>query len=182
MIVSSSNARPTAGRHNASTPKLTRETNGAYLATARPSPRNSTLELKVPLPSGAVKLGARVAMTNVPGNLMRENLPVGMGIRFVLGGEHHHHQLAARPAHRVAQLDQQPLGAGPGARPGLRQALGLLLVDLSVEPLAATAQAAEGLIELGGGQRQQAQALASRIQLEGPRPARTHQLPLGRAL
>lgn len=56
---------------------------GAYLATARPSPRSSSLELKLPLPSGLAKAGARVVMTNVPGNLMRNNLPVGMGVRFV---------------------------------------------------------------------------------------------------
>lgn len=56
---------------------------GAYLATARPSPRSSSLELRLPLPSGPVKAGGRVVMTNVPGNLMRNNLPVGMGVRFV---------------------------------------------------------------------------------------------------
>jgi CheY-like chemotaxis protein len=56
---------------------------GAYLATGRPSPQSSAVELCLPLPSGAAKAGGRVVMTNVPGNLMRNNLPVGMGLRFV---------------------------------------------------------------------------------------------------
>lgn len=56
---------------------------GAFLTTARPSPRNSALELEIPVGSRANRVGARVVMTNVPGNLMRSNLPVGMGIRFV---------------------------------------------------------------------------------------------------
>jgi hypothetical protein len=55
---------------------------GAYLATSRPSFRGSLLYVTVPLPSGTVDLAGRVVMTNVPGNLVRENLPLGMAVQF----------------------------------------------------------------------------------------------------
>ena len=55
---------------------------GAYLATPRPSLRKVLLHVELPLPSGCADLEARVVMTNVPGNLMRRNLPIGMGVRF----------------------------------------------------------------------------------------------------
>ncbi len=55
---------------------------GVFLATPRPSPRNVPLRIELPLPSGRVALAGRVVMTNVPGNLMRRTLPVGMGVRF----------------------------------------------------------------------------------------------------
>jgi hypothetical protein len=55
---------------------------GAYLATSRPSFRGSLLYVTVPLPNGTVDLAGRVVMTNVPGNLVRENLPLGMAVQF----------------------------------------------------------------------------------------------------
>jgi hypothetical protein len=55
---------------------------GAYLATSRPSFRGSLLYLTLPLPGGAVDVAGRVVMTNVPGNLVRDNLPLGMALQF----------------------------------------------------------------------------------------------------
>jgi len=55
---------------------------GAFLATGRPSLPQAPLRIDVPASPGPVRLQARVVMTNVPGNLLRENLPVGMGVRF----------------------------------------------------------------------------------------------------
>ena len=55
---------------------------GAYLATSRPSFRGSLLYLTLPLPDGAVDVAGRVVMTNVPGNLVRDNLPLGMAVQF----------------------------------------------------------------------------------------------------
>ena len=37
---------------------------------------------KIPLPMARVSTTGRVVFTNVPGNLMKRNLPVGMGVRF----------------------------------------------------------------------------------------------------
>jgi len=55
---------------------------GAYLATSRPSFRGSLLYLTLPLPNGPLEVAGRVVMTNVPGNLVRENLPLGMAVQF----------------------------------------------------------------------------------------------------
>jgi hypothetical protein len=55
---------------------------GAFLATPRPSLPKALIHFSLPLPSGDLRLSGEVVMTNVPGNLVRENLPVGMGVRF----------------------------------------------------------------------------------------------------
>ena len=55
---------------------------GAYLETMRPSQQGVRVTLELPLPSGTVELPGVVISTNVTGNLRRENLPRGMGIRF----------------------------------------------------------------------------------------------------
>lgn len=55
---------------------------GAFLATPRPSMPRALLYLSVPLPAGDIRVGGRVVMTNVPGNLARANLPIGMAVRF----------------------------------------------------------------------------------------------------
>jgi len=55
---------------------------GAYLATSRPSFRGSLLYVTLPLPTGPVDVAGRVVMTNVPGNLVRDNLPLGMAVQF----------------------------------------------------------------------------------------------------
>jgi hypothetical protein len=55
---------------------------GAFLATPRPSLPKALVHFSLPLPTGEVRLSGEVVMTNVPGNLVRENLPAGMGVRF----------------------------------------------------------------------------------------------------
>ncbi len=55
---------------------------GVYLATPRPSLPRALIHFSLPLPSGELRLSGKVVMTNVPGNLGRGNLPVGMGVRF----------------------------------------------------------------------------------------------------
>jgi len=55
---------------------------GAYLATPRPSLPKAVIHFSLPLPTGELRLSGEVVMTNVPGNLMRMNLPTGMGVRF----------------------------------------------------------------------------------------------------
>ena len=61
---------------------------GAYLETRRSAMKGGRVRISLPLPSGEIELAAQVAAANVPGNLKRENLPVGMGVEFVnLGAE-----------------------------------------------------------------------------------------------
>jgi hypothetical protein len=55
---------------------------GAYLETMRPSQQGVRVTLELPLPSGTLELPAVVMSTNVTGNLRRDNLPRGMGVRF----------------------------------------------------------------------------------------------------
>ncbi len=55
---------------------------GAYLETLRPTGEGGNLRVRLPLPGGEVELPARVVGTNVPGNLTRPNLPMGMGVQF----------------------------------------------------------------------------------------------------
>ena len=55
---------------------------GAYLATPRPAMRGGTLQIRLPLEDGEVEIQGLVMWNNVPGNLRRPNVPVGMGVRF----------------------------------------------------------------------------------------------------
>jgi hypothetical protein len=55
---------------------------GAFLETARPSMVGAEIDVELQLPDGPRSLPANVLHTNVPGNLLRPHVPVGMGIRF----------------------------------------------------------------------------------------------------
>lgn len=55
---------------------------GAYLETPRPAMRGARVEIEIPVGAGPVRASGVVVYTNVPGNLHRGNLPVGMGVRF----------------------------------------------------------------------------------------------------
>jgi len=55
---------------------------GAFLETPRAQLRGALIEIEIPLPSGVVRVHARVRFHNVAGNLLRTNLPLGMGIEF----------------------------------------------------------------------------------------------------
>ncbi|HME70136.1 MAG TPA: PilZ domain-containing protein [Myxococcota bacterium] len=55
---------------------------GAFLETPRAQLRGALIEIEIPLPSGMVRVRARVRFHNVAGNLLRSNLPFGMGIEF----------------------------------------------------------------------------------------------------
>jgi hypothetical protein len=56
---------------------------GAYLETMRPSQIGIRVAVEMPLPWNTVELAAEVVSTNVTGNLRKENLPRGMGVRFL---------------------------------------------------------------------------------------------------
>ena len=55
---------------------------GAFLETLRPTPVRGHVRVELPLPSGTLTLEAQVATTNVPGNIQKPNLPMGMGVEF----------------------------------------------------------------------------------------------------
>jgi hypothetical protein len=54
---------------------------GAFVSTPTPSQRGARVTLELPL-LGRRRLSARVVSTNVPGNLVRRDLPVGMAVAF----------------------------------------------------------------------------------------------------
>ncbi len=57
-------------------------TGGAFVETPRPSLRGARVLLELVLPRGDVVVEGSVAYTNVPGNLHRGAMPLGMGVRF----------------------------------------------------------------------------------------------------
>ena len=58
-------------------------TGGAYLETMRPSQVGIKVAVEMPLPWNTLEIAAEVVSTNVTGNLRKENLPRGMGVKFV---------------------------------------------------------------------------------------------------
>jgi Tfp pilus assembly protein PilZ len=75
-------ARIVSGRFAKAATIYTLSSGGAFVETPRPSPRGARVLLELVLPACDVVVEGRVIYTNVPGNLLRPNLPVGMGIRF----------------------------------------------------------------------------------------------------
>ncbi len=55
---------------------------GAFLATQRPSMPGADIEVSIPTRAGELVLRADVLYTNVPGNLTRTRLPLGMAVHF----------------------------------------------------------------------------------------------------
>jgi len=55
---------------------------GCFIETPRASMEGARLELAFELDQRAYEVGGRVAFANVPGNLQRPNLPLGMGVCF----------------------------------------------------------------------------------------------------
>jgi len=76
---------------------------GAFLATARPSPRGARLELDLPLPKRPLRVVGQVLYTNVPGNLQRECLPNGMAVRFIDAPEREHRAIGESVSETAAR-------------------------------------------------------------------------------
>ncbi len=55
---------------------------GAFLATKRAVMNGATLSLWLHLPDGGFETEATVVYANVPGNLQKPSLPLGMGVQF----------------------------------------------------------------------------------------------------
>jgi hypothetical protein len=67
---------------------------GAFLETLRPTSAKGHVRVELPLSTGTVTLEARVVTTNVPGNIQKRSLPMGMGIEFTDVSEETRHTLA----------------------------------------------------------------------------------------
>lgn len=55
---------------------------GAFIETARASMAGAAVDIAIRLPECTVETTSRVIFANVPGNLQRPNLPLGMAVRF----------------------------------------------------------------------------------------------------
>jgi hypothetical protein len=55
---------------------------GAFIETARPSMPGGRITVMLEFPDGSVSTPAEVIFANVPGNLQKPNLPLGMGVKF----------------------------------------------------------------------------------------------------
>ena len=55
---------------------------GAFIETPRASMSGAQVQLAIRLPTCFIETDARVVFANVPGNLQRPNLPLGMAVRF----------------------------------------------------------------------------------------------------
>jgi len=77
---------------------------GAYLETHRPTMSGGHVRVELPLPAGKRTLEAVVVSTNVPGNLQRPNLPLGMGVRFDQAEEQARREIARYVEERAAQF------------------------------------------------------------------------------
>ena len=77
---------------------------GAFIATSSPSMTRSRISFSLPLPSEDCTVAAEVVMTNVPGNLVKSNLPIGMGVRFTELDSETRAALLAYTGERAAHL------------------------------------------------------------------------------
>jgi hypothetical protein len=77
---------------------------GAYLETPRPSLPGVALVLEFPAASERVRVAGEVVYANVPGNLRRPNLPLGMAIRFTRVSEQAERSIRGAVADRSSAL------------------------------------------------------------------------------
>ncbi len=97
-------ARATAGGRGRRATVYSLSASGAFLETPRACMTGAQVEVELQLPDSLVTLSATVAYANVPGNLQRPNLPLGMAIRFSEPSADDTKALTRYVASRLAQL------------------------------------------------------------------------------
>ena len=78
---------------------------GAFVETARASMSGAVVDIAIRLPGCFIETKARVVFANVPGNLQRPNLPLGMAVRFERLEPDTEKKLKAYVKDRLAQLE-----------------------------------------------------------------------------
>jgi hypothetical protein len=78
---------------------------GAFIETPRASMSGAVVEVAIRLPNCFVETKARVVFANVPGNLQRPNLPLGMAVRFEELDPQASRKLKAYVKERLARLE-----------------------------------------------------------------------------
>jgi len=82
-VPTSLGARIVVGEREKSAQVYSLAVGGCFLETLRPTLVGGALDVVLPLPAGEFRVTGRVVLTNVTGNLVRQNLPRGMGIEFL---------------------------------------------------------------------------------------------------
>ena len=82
-VPTSLGARIVVGEREKSAQVYSLAVGGCFLETLRPTLVGGALDVVLPLPLGELRVTGRVVLTNVTGNLVRANLPRGMGIEFL---------------------------------------------------------------------------------------------------
>jgi len=82
-VPTSLGARIVVGEREKSAQVYSLAVGGCFLETLRPTLVGGGLDVVLPLPLGEFRVTGRVVLTNVAGNLVRQNLPRGMGIEFL---------------------------------------------------------------------------------------------------
>ncbi|MFT5442420.1 MAG: hypothetical protein ACI8W3_001462 [Myxococcota bacterium] len=80
-------------------------TNGAFLSTKRALMNGAHVELEMRLPERHIRAFAEVMYANVPGNLQRPGLPLGMAVRFDNLTADDHAWLKSFVASRVEKME-----------------------------------------------------------------------------
>jgi len=78
---------------------------GSFLETPRASMEGAEIDVELRLPGQAVRVHGTVVFANVPGNLQRPNLPLGMGVRFTHSDPADAKALHDYIAQRIEQLE-----------------------------------------------------------------------------
>jgi PilZ domain len=78
---------------------------GAFIETPRASMAGAIVDVAIRLPNCFVETKARVVFANVPGNLQRPNLPLGMAVRFEELDVQSSRKLKAYVKERLAELE-----------------------------------------------------------------------------
>lgn len=78
---------------------------GAFLETPRASMDGAHVDLELRLPGNPIRVSGDVIFSNVPGNLQRPNLPLGMGMRFDAIGDTERNAIRDFVETRLQELD-----------------------------------------------------------------------------
>jgi hypothetical protein len=78
---------------------------GAFVETSRASMSGAVVDIAIRLPGCFIETKARVVFANVPGNLQRPNLPLGMAVRFERLDSDTERKLKSYVKDRMAQLE-----------------------------------------------------------------------------
>ncbi len=78
---------------------------GCFLETPRASMDGARLEVELRLPTGPIRVNAAVVFANVPGNLQKANLPLGMGVQFARIDSDDQHALNEFITQRLGELN-----------------------------------------------------------------------------